>query len=74
MRWGGTGRGKSGAGDALGLRPAHTEVQTSVLCQQLIYQVPGTSIPPSFLNLQLIYPEGRGELIMVIAAAHSPAR
>lgn len=49
MRWGGTGRGESGAGDALGLRPAHTEVQTSVLCQQLIYQVPGTSIPPSFL-------------------------
>jgi len=35
---------------------------------------PGTPLPPSFLNLQLIHPEGRGELIMVITAARSPER
>lgn len=65
----------------LGLCLMCTEVQASLLCQQLIYQLQGLlSLPPSFLNLQLICREGRGgerggrELIMVITAAHGPER
>lgn len=48
-----------------------------LLRQHLIYQVQGLLslppfLPPPFLNLQIIHPEGRGELIMVITAAHGP--
>lgn len=64
-------------GCGLGLCRARTKVQASLLHQQLIYQVQGLLslppfLPPPFLNLQLIHPEGRGELIMVITAAHGP--
>lgn len=50
QRRGGAGGRESGTGHALGLCPEHTEVQTSVLCQWLIYQVQGLlSLPfPQF--------------------------
>lgn len=51
QRRGGAGGRESGAGRAPGLCPACTEVQTSVLCQWLIYQVQGLlSLPlPQFV-------------------------
>lgn len=68
LGWPGASGGEAlvGTGSALGLCPAHAEVQRLVLRHKSIYELQALlSLPPS-LNLPLMCPEGGG-LMMVVA-------